>query len=76
MLMHYGKAIRMLRMLKGMSQNKVAKLLSMTQQGYSKIEKKEWISRDKADAILKVIKSSYKDFELVRRLFENDQVPE
>lgn len=70
--MHYGKAIRLLRMLKGMSQNKVAKLLSMTQQGYSKLEKKEWLSRDKYDAILRVIKCTQQEFELIRKLIERE----
>jgi len=71
--MHYGKVIRILRISKSLSQHQAAELFSITQQAYSKIEKKEWISSEKLEIILNCLKISRKEFELVIRLTSIDK---
>jgi transcriptional regulator with XRE-family HTH domain len=71
--MHYGKVIRLLRILKGLSQHQAAELLSISQQAYSKIEKKEWMSGEKIDKILNCLKISRKELEIAIRLTSTDK---
>jgi transcriptional regulator with XRE-family HTH domain len=66
--MHYGKAIRLLRRSKGLSQRRVAALLSITQQAYSKLEKREWLNLEKIKVILNCLESSMAELELARKL--------
>jgi len=66
--MQPGKSLLLLRKLKGLSQQEVADKLFISQQAYSKIEKKEWIEYEKMDAILAALKSSREELESLKKL--------
>jgi transcriptional regulator with XRE-family HTH domain len=66
--MQSGKSLLLLRKLKGLSQQEVADRLAITQQAYSKIEKKEWIDYEKVDVILTALKSSREELESIKKL--------
>lgn len=66
--MQSGKSLLLLRKLRGLSQQEVADRLAITQQAYSKIEKKEWIDYEKVDAILTALKSSREELESIKKL--------
>jgi transcriptional regulator with XRE-family HTH domain len=66
--MQSGKSLLLLRKLKGLSQQEVADRLSISQQAYSKIEKKEWIEYEKMEAILKALKSSREELQSIKKL--------
>ena len=63
-----GKAIKLLRKMKGISQEQVAKSLAVTQQAYSKIEKQPWLDGRKIDSILAALKSSRKELETIKKV--------
>lgn len=71
--MHYGKAIRLLRVSKGLSQKKVAELLSISQQAYSKIEKKRWLKLDLVERILRLLECNRFEFDLAGRISRENE---
>jgi transcriptional regulator with XRE-family HTH domain len=63
-----GKTIKLLRKMKGVTQEEVAKALALTQQAYSKIEKQPWIENQRIESILVALKSSRKELETIKKV--------
>jgi len=71
--MHSGKTIRALRKLKGVSQQKVAMKLGITQQAYSKLETHEWIDNEKLENILTALESNGKELEAIKKIYSMEK---
>ncbi|MCB9064101.1 MAG: helix-turn-helix transcriptional regulator [Chitinophagales bacterium] len=56
--MHIGHNITKVRELKGITQCYVAKMLNVSQQAYSKLEKQEYIDNDKLREIANILDCS------------------
>lgn len=65
--MQIGKSIQALRKIKGLSQLQVAKMLAVSQQAYSKLEKQEWVEYDKVEKILSLLNSSRRELEAINK---------
>ena len=66
--MQSGKTLKMLRIIKGLTQREVADEIGITQQAYSKIEKKEWVDEKKFTKILLLLKYSKRELENILNL--------
>lgn len=66
--MHEGEIVRQIRLLRGLSQGGAGMGIGITQQGFSKLEKKESIPEKKLSAILIALNSSQQEFEVIKNL--------
>jgi len=63
-----GKTLKSLRKLKGKRQKDITVALKVTQQAISKMEKQKRVDRQNMEAILKSLKSSWKELEAVEKI--------
>jgi transcriptional regulator with XRE-family HTH domain len=64
--MYTGELLKKIRLLKGLNQSGIAKMIGITQQAYSKTEKHEEIEEQKFIQIIKAIGCSDKELEIVK----------
>lgn len=64
--MYSGETLKMIRLLKGLNQNGIAKKLGITQQAYSKIENNGSMNEKKFMQIVKSIDCTERELEIVR----------
>jgi transcriptional regulator with XRE-family HTH domain len=67
--MFSGPAIRTVRIFKRITQRDVAKKMGITQQAYSRMERKEWIKKEKIQEILTSLEVSMDEFQAIERTF-------
>ena len=67
-VIHDGEIIKFIRSLRKYSQTGAGKNMGISQQAYAKWEKTGMIAEDKKLVILKALKSSPKEFEVVKNL--------
>ncbi len=72
--MSTGKTLQSLRKLKGKSQREIADKLDITQQAYSKLERREWIDIERTENILQALKSSRKELEEIKKIISSNKL--
>ena len=66
--MNSGTTLKMLRTLKGFTQQQVADKLTISQQAYSKMERQQWIENKIIDKVLLLMNYSKQEMEEIRRI--------
>lgn len=61
--------LSVLRQLKGMKQQQLAKQLGITQQALSKLEQKETIAMEKWEEILAALKITHEEWKQLQKIF-------
>ena len=64
--MYSGQTIKTLRLMKGYSQQGIAKQLGISQPAYSKLEKRKTVNKESSKKILAIIKCSADDVRSVQ----------
>ncbi|MBS1946827.1 MAG: helix-turn-helix transcriptional regulator [Bacteroidetes bacterium] len=65
--MYSGETIKLMRLMKGLSQNGVAKKLGISQPAYCKLEKRRKVNRAHLEKILSIIKCSKEELEEIKK---------
>jgi len=66
--MYSGETIKLLRLLKGFSQQGIARKLGISQAAYSKLEKRKVVAHERSDEILAIFQCSEEDIKSLERL--------
>lgn len=66
-----GNLVRLIRHLKGLKQESVAKKLGITQQAYSKLENADKIDDTKEKMILSVLEFSNSDLKILKEILDH-----
>ncbi|HVU98011.1 MAG TPA: helix-turn-helix transcriptional regulator [Puia sp.] len=64
--MYSGQTIKVLRLMKGYSQQGIARELGISQPAYSKLEKRKTVNKESSKKILAIIKCSADDVRSVQ----------
>lgn len=67
--MYKAGVIKVLRLSKGLTQSQLAKKMGISQQAYSKLERKGWFDRPKADIIIGILNIRPNEVEIIRNAF-------
>ena len=69
--MYSGQTIKALRLIKGFSQQGIAKELGISQPAYSKLEKRKTVNRESSKKILEIINCSADEIRSVQQFISD-----
>ena len=66
--MNSGETLKVLRLLRGITQKQLSDQLNISQQAVSKMESHQWIDKKKMEKILSVLNCSKEELEDIRKI--------
>jgi transcriptional regulator with XRE-family HTH domain len=66
-----GKTLKVIRILRDLTQLQMANMLSISQQAYSKLERHEWIDNKTIDEILEKLNCTREELDSIKRVMSD-----